>query len=191
MATSGGTDGWHYEIDGTEYGPVPSNLLKRMAGMGKLTADSLVRRTGDARWIAARNVKGLFDEGESRTTPALRTEGMDIPPTDGASRQSDWGLASVIIGCSLFIAQSSLGPRMMFLEVRSSLASLLVLAVGELVLLAGIGFSLWAGIYGWSIAQKAGCSRALPMAGVVVSSMSVMAWLLGVITIIRAVDGIR
>ena len=189
MAASGVADGWHYELDGTEYGPVSSSILKRMARTGKLTADARVRRQSDARWVAAGSIKGLFNEDESRSAPSIPRDGLDGTALAGGTRISDWGLASVLTGCTLLVAQNSIVSRIMLFEVRMSLTEMLILAVSKLILLAGIGFSLFAGIYGWTAARKNGGGLALPVAGVVVASMAASGWLFGVIAVIRVIDG--
>src|SRR4051794_24897132 len=51
---------WYYAKDGQQYGPVPAQQLKQMAGAGQLQPDDLVFQEGGTQWVAASTVKGLF-----------------------------------------------------------------------------------------------------------------------------------
>jgi len=52
---------WFYAHGDRQAGPIPSAELKHLADAGALLPDDLVWREGMEQWVAARNVKGLFD----------------------------------------------------------------------------------------------------------------------------------
>ena len=54
---------WYYRRGGVETGPVSSAELKEAASLGRVDADTPVRRDTDERWVPASKVRGLeFDE---------------------------------------------------------------------------------------------------------------------------------
>lgn len=57
---------WRYRRDGQEFGPVTSDDLKLLAESQRLVAADLVRKEGSSRWVPARSVRGLFDDGRPR-----------------------------------------------------------------------------------------------------------------------------
>jgi hypothetical protein len=52
---------WHYTHGDRQAGPIPSAELKQLADAGELLPNDLVWREGMEQWVAARNVKGLFE----------------------------------------------------------------------------------------------------------------------------------
>jgi hypothetical protein len=56
---------WYYARDNKQLGPVSAAELKRLSAGGELLPDDLVWREGMSEWSAARNVRGLFEEGVS------------------------------------------------------------------------------------------------------------------------------
>ena len=188
MAEKGVVDGWCYEANGAEQGPVSSRILKRLAETGKLKPSSRVRRQGDGRWLIARDVKGLFKdaiESDAAIEPDDTTNQLSASVSQGLS---EWGLASVLVGGCFLIAQNTPG-HMLHRFGGSSLTTILLVLVSELVLLGGICFGLIGGIVGWLRASRAG--KALPIAGIVVSAAGLMQWLIQLISIIRYMDNGR
>jgi hypothetical protein len=72
---------WYYAHGDQRAGPVPSAELKQLAAASELLPDDLVWREGMDQWVAASNVKGLFEETESEgeETPSKAAE----PPAEG------------------------------------------------------------------------------------------------------------
>ncbi|NQT12289.1 MAG: DUF4339 domain-containing protein, partial [Planctomycetes bacterium] len=68
--------GWYYEAMGQATGPVSSSALKELAGSGLLTPDTLVRRGSTGNWVAAKQVRGLFDR---RAAAASKQTGRRTP----------------------------------------------------------------------------------------------------------------
>ncbi len=184
-------EGWHYQAGGAEHGPVSPALLKRLADLGKLLPEDRVRRQGESRWVAARSVKGLFEENGPQIALPTTVRGADPAGFPAAGRLSDWGLASLVIGCTMLLSRSNLGPGFVLFDNRKSVTTILLLSVSELIHLTGVAFSLWAGIYGVSAARKTNAGRGLPMAGIVVSGVALLSWLIGLIALIRALDSDR
>lgn len=52
---------WYYAHENERAGPVPPVELKQLAAAGELLPDDLVWREGMDEWVAARNVRGLFE----------------------------------------------------------------------------------------------------------------------------------
>jgi hypothetical protein len=52
-----------YSVDGKEHGPVSAAELRKLAAGGRLRSDHLVWKSGLPKWIEARKVKGLFQDG--------------------------------------------------------------------------------------------------------------------------------
>ena len=52
---------WYYAQADQQFGPVSSTELKQLAASGSLHVDDLIWREGMADWVAAQNVRGLFD----------------------------------------------------------------------------------------------------------------------------------
>lgn len=52
---------WYILIDGVEEGPVVLETFLNLVTVGRVQADTLVRKQGMDRWVRARQVKGLFD----------------------------------------------------------------------------------------------------------------------------------
>lgn len=50
---------WYCQVQGTTYGPLTSQDVKRMAESGKLGPTDLVRKTEAGKWVPAGSVKGL------------------------------------------------------------------------------------------------------------------------------------
>lgn len=63
---------WYYAKGNEQHGPVSSAELKQLAVAGQVDAEDLVWREGMEDWIAARKVKGLFDDagGPAAAAPA-------------------------------------------------------------------------------------------------------------------------
>lgn len=55
-------DDWYCQVDQVVLGPLPPNVLKRMAKTGKLKPNDLVKKTEAGRWSPARSIKGLSFE---------------------------------------------------------------------------------------------------------------------------------
>jgi hypothetical protein len=51
---------WYYQVMGEEIGPLTSDQLKRLAQIGKVARDTLVRKGVAGDWIFAEHVRGLF-----------------------------------------------------------------------------------------------------------------------------------
>lgn len=51
---------WHYQKDGQQHGPVPSQQLKELAASGHLLPTDLIWKEGMSDWVPASKLKGLF-----------------------------------------------------------------------------------------------------------------------------------
>lgn len=69
---------WYFQTDGTVTGPITAHQLRRLAEVGKLAADNLVRKTADGRWVRAGDVNGLS------FGPSLQPEADTDESADGA-----------------------------------------------------------------------------------------------------------
>lgn len=52
---------WYFQIMGDVQGPVTSQQLKRLAEIGNIDFETLVRRGEDGNWVSAEQVQGLFN----------------------------------------------------------------------------------------------------------------------------------
>ena len=89
---------WYCQIDGTEYGPLTSGQLRKMALDGRLSRKALVRKGPTGGWLQADRLKGLFDPAVSETAPASQqapqdTEPVRKPRVGTATLAASFGLA--------------------------------------------------------------------------------------------------
>src|SRR5262245_25370718 len=70
---------WYYAKEGRQYGPVPSEELKRMATSGQLQLTDLVWKEGMAEWSQAQQIRGLFAPPSPHTTPMQTPVPTDYP----------------------------------------------------------------------------------------------------------------
>ena len=78
---------WYYGRGDQQIGPVSPAELRRAAAAGEFGPDDLVWRDGMTHWIAARNVKGLFDDAaqvSKLTTAEPAPAPVDLPPASAA-----------------------------------------------------------------------------------------------------------
>ena len=84
---------WYYKVLGQETGPVSSAELKELAESGFLTPDVEIRKGADGNWVAADQIRGLFDgslrgmlaeESGDAPTPAAAAE-KPVEPDDRAA----------------------------------------------------------------------------------------------------------
>jgi hypothetical protein len=69
------SDPWYYSRGNERQGPVPLSTLQQWAVEGHILPSDYVWRPGDQQWIAARDVRELFDaQGEGVNAPP------DAPP---------------------------------------------------------------------------------------------------------------
>lgn len=62
---------WYYARGDDQVGPVPSAELRQLAAAGGLQPDDLVWREGMEQWVAARNLKGLFEPAAAEPAETL------------------------------------------------------------------------------------------------------------------------
>ena len=79
---------WYYAHGDQRAGPVLPAELKQLAAASELLPDDLVWREGMDQWVAARNVRGLFEEpasegGETSSSAALPSVGHGNAPPNG------------------------------------------------------------------------------------------------------------
>ncbi len=127
-------------------------------------------------------------EGE---TPAARFQAA--PPVVGFTNAAQWGLASLLIGCTLLLASSVtlVFNVVLFRAGASGIPTGLALVGGLIGCLAvsALGLaSLLFGILGWSRAYATGTSPALGVAGVAVSLAGLVAWLIAAIDLIAILE---
>jgi hypothetical protein len=115
------------------------------------------------------------------------------PPVTGFTNAAQWGLASLLIGCTLLLAACGTlifnvllfraGPAGIptgLAFVGGLIGTLVVSALG----LASVVF----GVLGWQRAYAAGSSPALGVAGVVTSIVGLIAWLIAAIDLIAILE---
>ena len=51
---------WFIRVDGRKLGPFSTDRLRVLVGLGRVTADTPVRKGSDGRWVSAGQVQGLF-----------------------------------------------------------------------------------------------------------------------------------
>ena len=56
---------WFYKSDGRVLGPLTTAEFKALAEHGHLTPNTLVKQSGDERWVAASHVDGLFQQPQT------------------------------------------------------------------------------------------------------------------------------
>jgi hypothetical protein len=66
-------DRWSCRLYGKEIGPMEVPLLRAMAEQGQISPTDRVRREGDAKWVLADSIPGLFD-------------GLSLTPKDAGTR---------------------------------------------------------------------------------------------------------
>src|SRR4051794_40098840 len=69
---------WYFRVMGTEFGPVSPPELVQQAADGKITPDTEVRK-GDAPWVPASKVAGLFDRAAQAKASATRASSPPLP----------------------------------------------------------------------------------------------------------------
>jgi hypothetical protein len=72
---------WFFMQGDSRQGPVSSSELRKLAGQGRISADTLVWKAGLADWIEARRLKGLFpvSSGELEPPPPPRARFTPMP----------------------------------------------------------------------------------------------------------------
>jgi len=105
---------------------------------------------------------------------------------DGFTSAAQWGLASLLIGCTLLLAACvTLGFNVVLFHagprgIPTGLAFAGGLIGALVVAMLGLT-SIMFGIRGWQHASAAGSSHALPIAGVAASAVGLVAWLIAAI----------
>ena len=96
-------DQWFVRFRGGDRGPFSSSQLKVLAGKGKVSADTEVKRGDNGHWVPARRVKGLFPSAKPPPdkTPLSDDDILGVlsetPPTttSGVDPQDDLGAKTV------------------------------------------------------------------------------------------------
>jgi GYF domain 2 len=70
---------WYCLIDGTEYGPLTAESLRKMAVSGRLTDGSFVRKGTSSEWVPSAGVRGLY-QTKTKVVDAL------TPPSPACSK---------------------------------------------------------------------------------------------------------
>ena len=55
---------YFFQIDGTDYGPVPFSDLVAQVRAGEITVDALVRQSDSMTWLPAEEIPGLFRQAK-------------------------------------------------------------------------------------------------------------------------------
>lgn len=71
---------WFYKTDGNQHGPVSGRELKRLASIGEIKADDLVRRESMEKWVRAKSVKGLIKPKDVDGPPPLPKKNREPEP---------------------------------------------------------------------------------------------------------------
>lgn len=75
-------DGWFFESDGEQQGPIPAVKLRQMAVDGSLSRDTKVMKEGWPDWVAAEKVKGLFTEARTPAPEPPKPKPAPAAPVD-------------------------------------------------------------------------------------------------------------
>jgi hypothetical protein len=79
---------WFFQIMGDVNGPVTSAQLKRLAAIGNISVDTLVRKGEGGNWVSAEQVQGLFDQAPQLVPDAPPPPPPPDPPPRLAERIS-------------------------------------------------------------------------------------------------------
>ena len=147
-------DRWHYERDGTRYGPVSDAELRRVALAGGLRPTDLVWRTGLSDWVPACRVSGLFPPEPPPPLPRRSTEATLNPSTGSIHRWEMWEIwvyMIVTLGFfALYLAPSCAGAvERITVKRRMPFGALLTLGIFTL----GIALSVAAIVYAFPLAR--------------------------------------
>lgn len=87
-ATTIPEDGWYYQVLGSTVGPVTLAVLRKLAGIGRLTWETPIRAGHQGSWVSAWRVPGLF----AATEPGANGTAAPVPaPPLAASGTSPTG----------------------------------------------------------------------------------------------------
>jgi len=158
-------DQWYVQAGGKEVGPLTPSQLKNLAGQGKITPATQVRRGSDAAWVAASRVKGLFEAPpaaalKQQASPATTPPKVSAPP------------APPPIAPARPAATRSLVPKAVPVEGRPPMTAQILGAAGLILgTLALATFWLPAlGAVGWTGIAVGSVGLLLAIAGLVVSA---------------------
>ena len=77
---------WYYLVPKGEVGPISTAQLKKLASIGKISPDTMVRRDRDTGWSLASDVKGLrFCDTKRNPNPDSDRPTQEIEPKQKAS----------------------------------------------------------------------------------------------------------
>lgn len=177
-------------------GPYALQDLRRMLDTGALSTSDLVRQGEAGAWVALRSVL----DARAITAPPV-AERLDVPgkqePRDSRvlplgldAPFSEWGLSSLIFGSALLVlTPASVVTINRIHETQGNrFVSFLLTFVMELLLFLGNGASLAGGVYGLLEHFKQRQRLPLNLAGTVVSTLSLLLWLVTAIAMIRTMD---
>ncbi|HTM55570.1 MAG TPA: DUF4339 domain-containing protein [Pirellulales bacterium] len=158
-------DQWYVQAGGKEVGPLSPSQLKSLAGQGKITPATQVRRGSDAAWVAASRVKGLFEAPpaaalKSQATPAATPPKVSAPP------------APPPIAPARPAATRSLVPKAVPVEGRAPMTAQILGAAGLILGTLALA-TFWLpvlGAVGWTGIAVGGVGLLLAIAGLVVSA---------------------
>lgn len=97
---------WHYQVGGTQKGPVSSDELVRLFQAGALDSESMICTSGSSEWLRAAQVVGLPDGclgTVTRSHPNDQVPPPPPPPPSTASGFSEAASTAVEDGLSLLI----------------------------------------------------------------------------------------
>lgn len=84
---------WFFQIDGEQFGPVESDVLRRIAASGRLKPEHKVRREDSKDWHLAKQVSGLFATGQKTSPPSPTAKLAQVAPqtvTTGVPQSTKW-----------------------------------------------------------------------------------------------------
>jgi hypothetical protein len=71
---------WYVALNGKSYGPFDDARLRSLTKEGRIQPATLVSRAGMKKWVAARNVKGLFPAGQVAVRPSEAASTQHVEP---------------------------------------------------------------------------------------------------------------
>ena len=104
---------WFCKISDEKYGPLSPKQLKGMAAKGEIAPDDWVKQGADGSWVAASQIKGLFDATEppdTRAKPLPVARAAPIPPTTPVAASAQTSSAPPVAKAVPVAAAAPTGP---------------------------------------------------------------------------------
>jgi hypothetical protein len=189
---------WYCMVGDRVEGPYSLQELRRLTDAGTLGPDDMVRRGESTPWVAARSVVEPFD---GKTAPTPTPPPLPSPSVADVRRAgepkvaldapfSEWGISALVMGGAMLLA-TPLSVHTVDLIRRpggSTFITFLLCFALEALLVLGCGASVAFGVMGLLGYFKRGERLPLNLAGLVISALSLLLWLMTAVVLIRSMD---